>query len=322
MRNWLALTLAFAALLAAAATAAPSTLTFRVFADTGVRLTDVVWTGTQFLYVENTTNVVYAAPPQGSPSHVFAAMPKVVEESRCRVSPGAHGFAAGDVYCHAPDNAIYRIGSDGSVTLFVRLPDDTRSDGAMDFDRVGRFGYALLVATGTSGTPEPAGGDLYAVSAAGAVRRVGAYPGPGGADELIVAPAAFGAGAGQVVLVVDAGAFGQLVVMDAQGRTRTIASLPDGPNPIAYVAPPAKRATAAPRGLYLTDTTTTDVFFVAAAQLKPYVGDLIVGSEIKGWLWVVRPRPNGKGLQTVRLAATLPPPAATGYDLEGATYVP
>jgi hypothetical protein len=110
--------------------------------------------------------------------------------------------------------------------------------------------------------------------------------------------------------------------MDAQGGTRTIASLPDGPNPIAYVAPPAKRAPAAPRGLYLTDTTTTDVFFVPAAQLKPYVGDLIVGSEIKGWLWVVRPRARGKGLQTVRLAATLPPSAATGYDLEGATYVP
>jgi hypothetical protein len=322
MRLLQLLALALAALIPAAATAAPGPLQLSVFANTGVRLTDVVWTGTQFLYVENTTNAVYAAPPQGTPSRAFASMPRVVEETRCRLSPGAHGFPAGDVYCHAPDNAIYRIGPDGSVVPFARLPDDTRSDGAMDFDRVGRFGYALVVATGTSGAAEPAGGDVYAVSAAGAIRRVGAYPGPGGADGLVVAPATFGTGAGQAVLTVDAGAFGQLVVMDPQGRTRTIASLPAGPDPIAYIASPAKRAPAAPRGLYLTDTTTTDVFLLPAAQLKPYAGDLIVASEIKGWLWVVRPRANGKGLQTVRLAATLPPPAPTGYDLEGATYVP
>ena len=51
-----------------AASERPS-LHFRVFARTGIRLTDVVWTGTQFLYVENTTNAISAAGPAGTPVH-------------------------------------------------------------------------------------------------------------------------------------------------------------------------------------------------------------------------------------------------------------
>jgi len=304
---------------ATAAAAGPKPLQVRVFADTGVRLTDVVWTGSQFLYVENTTNRVFVAGPLGAPVQPFASMPNLVEETRCRLSPGAHGFAAGDVYCHAPDNTIYRIGADGSVMLFAKLPDDSVSDGALAFDTVGRFGYALVAATGRSGAAEPSGGDVYAIGAAGAVRHVGLYPGPGGADEIVIAPARFGNGAGQLVLTVDAGNRGSLVLMDALGRTRTIASLPDGPDPIAVVAPPLRHPRASPPpGLYVTDTGSTDVLFVSAAQLAPYAGDIVVGSEAKGLFWVVRPRPHGRGLQTLLLPTSLP--AAT-YDLEGATYI-
>jgi hypothetical protein len=246
-------------------------------------------------------------------------MPSFVEETRCRLSPGAHGFAAGDVYCHAPDNTIYRIAGDGSVTVFATLPNDSVSDGALAFDTVGRFGYALVAATGRSGAAEPSGGEVYAVDAAGGVRHVGSYPGPGGADEIVVAPARFGNGAGQVVLTVDAGNRGALVLMDALGRTRTIASLPDGSDPIAVIAAPPRHPRASPPpGLYFTDTGTTDVLSVSAAQLAPYVGDIVVGSEAKGLFWVVRPRPHGRGLQTLRLPTTLP---AMTYDLEGATYI-
>jgi hypothetical protein len=302
-----------------AAAAGPRPVEVGVFAATGVRVTDVVWTGAQFLYVENTTNRVFAAGPAGSPVRLFASMPNLVEETRCRLSPGAHGFAAGDVYCHAPDNTIYRIGVDGSVTVFAKLPTDSVSDGALAFDTVGRFGYALVAATGRSGAAEPSGGDVYAVDATGAVRHVGSYPGPGGADEIVVAPARFGNGAGQVVLTVDAGNRGALVLMDALGRTRTIASLPDGPDPIAVVAASPRHPRASPpAGLYVADTGSTDVLFVPAAQLARYVGDIVVGSEAKGLFWVVRPRPGGRGLQTLLLPTTLP--AAT-YDLEGATYV-
>jgi hypothetical protein len=302
---------------AAAAAAGPRSLQLRVFADTGVRLTDVVWTGSRFLYVENTTNRVFAAGPQGAPVRPFASMPNVVEETRCRLSPGAHGFVAGDLYCHAPDNTIYRIGPDGTVSVFAKLPDSSVSDGALAFDTVGRFGYALVAATGRSGAAQPSGGDVYAIDPAGAVRHVGSYSGPGGADEIVVAPARLAAG--ELVIAVDAGDHGTLVLMDARGRTRTIATLPDGPDPLAIVAATPRHPHASPPpGFYFTDTGSNDVFFVPAAQLAPYVGDVIVGSEVKGLFWVVRLRPHGRGLQTLLLPTSLPP--AT-YDLEGATYV-
>jgi hypothetical protein len=309
-----------AVLLAASAAGAAATpkIEFRVYADTGIRLTDVVATSSRFLYVENTTNTVYSAPLSGAPLTVFAQMPKEVEETRCRLSPGTHGFAAGDIYCHAPDNTIYRISADGSsVQAFAHLPDTSVSDGALAFDTVGKLGYALIAAGGRSGGATPVGGTVYAIGANGAVRTIGTYAVPGGADELAIAPSSFGTGSGQVVLSVDAGSSGALVLMDAQGRTRTIATLPDGPNPIVVVqAPPRHRRTTPPPGLYVTDTASHDVFFAPASQLRPYAGDLIVGSEVKGIFWAVQPR--GHGFRTVRLPATLP---GTHFNLEGAVYV-
>src|SRR5205085_9547932 len=153
---------------AATASASASTVHFQVFARTGLRLTDIVWTGRQFLYVDNTTNRVAAAGPSGMPLRPFAQMPRQVEETRCSPSPGAHGFAAGDLYCHSPDNKIYRISPDGkTVTDFAVLPHSPRSDGALTFDTVGAFGYALLAATGRSGAATPAGGSVFAIDPAG-----------------------------------------------------------------------------------------------------------------------------------------------------------
>src|SRR6476619_446673 len=90
--SWLVLVAVTVAVpaLATRAAAGVTPIPVSVHAHTGIRLTDVVWTGTRFLYVENTTNVVWAA---GSPPSKFASMPELVEETRCRMSPGAHGFA-------------------------------------------------------------------------------------------------------------------------------------------------------------------------------------------------------------------------------------
>jgi hypothetical protein len=300
-----------------AGAAKPAPIAFRAFADTGRLLVDVLWTGRQFLYVENTTNAIFAAEPAGTPVTPFADLPDEVEETRCRVSQGAHGFRAG-IYCHAPGNAIYRIGLGGSpVELFAQLPDTATSDGALAFDTVGRFGYSLIAATGRSGGATPAGGTVYAIAPSGAVRTIGAYDGPGGADELAVAPAKFGTGSGQVVLTVDAGpTVGTLVMMNPQGRTRTIARLPDGPNPIATVTASKRGASPVPRGLYVTDTFSHTVFLAPAAQLAPYVGSLVVGTESKATFWIVQP--NGRGFRTFKVPATFP---ITSFNLEGATYV-
>jgi hypothetical protein len=306
------LLLAVVVLVIATSADAATPITLRVYAHTGLRLADVVWNGSSFLYVENTTNTVWR---EGSPPTLFASMPKLVEETRCRMSPGAHGFPAGSVYCHAPDNAIYRIGADGKVETFARLPSTSVSDGALAFDTVGRFGYRLIAATGRSGAPTPSGGTVYAIAPDGVVATIGGYRGPGGADELVVAPATFGSAAGQVVLAVDAGAKGgSLDTMNARGRTRRLATLPDGPNPIVVV--PAHPQRGGKRGLYVTDTNSTNVFYAPAALLAPHAGSIVVGSEIKAFFWAVRPK--GAGFTVRRLPWRVP---GSKLNLEGAAYV-
>ena len=116
------------------------------------------------------------------------------------------------------------------------------------------------------------GGTVYAIATSGAVKRISAYSSStkGGADEMVVAPAGFGTGAGQVVLTVDAGPRGALVLMDARGRTREIATLPDGPNLIVAVPATAGRGRlAARRGLYVTDDAAGWNFTLEGAT---YVG--------------------------------------------------
>ena len=54
----------------------------------------------------------------------------------------------------------------------------------------------------------------------------------------------------------------------------------------------------------------------AAAQLRRFTRNVIVGSEIKGWFWVVRPA--GRRYRTTRLRTNL---RARAYNLEGAKYV-
>jgi hypothetical protein len=289
----------------------------RVFADTGVKLTDVLWTGTRFLYIENTANTVWSAGSAGAPVQRFASMPRQTEETRCRLSPGAHGFAPGALYCHAPDNTIYRISADGSkVTTFAHLPETTTADGALAFDTTGRFGYDLIAATGRSGKANPAHASVYAISPSGHTRLVADYDAIGGADEVMIAPKSFGTAGGAAILTVDAGSTGDVIAVSPNGLVRRLARLPDGPNPIVAVPASVSRAGGAPAGLYLTDTNSRRVFFAAASQLARYAGDLVVGTELKGELWVVRPQ--GDGFVTRLLRTSLP---SAKYNLEGATYV-
>jgi hypothetical protein len=307
---------AAALVVAVSANAPVATLHFRVFAGTGLKLADIAWTGRGFLYLENTTNTVWAAPAAGKPLTVFASMPREVEETRCRVSPGNHGWAPGVIFCHAPDNTIYRLTADGrSVTVFAKLPEVAVSDGALAFDSTGGFGYRLVAATGRSGAPAPGGGSVYAIDRAGSVQRIGHYAGPGGADEVEVAPPRFGVAARTVLVPVDAGATGRLVAMSANGTSRVIARFSDGPNPIAAIVPsPLRGDTHA--GLYVTDTLSGNAYVAPASELRAYAGEVIVGSEIQGLFWVIRP--HGRAYEVVRLPSTL---RGKHYNLEGMAYV-
>ena len=291
---------------------------FRIFAHTGLRLTNIAWTGQQFRYVDNTTNRIWTAGPSGQPLTLFATMPRQVEETRCRISPGAYGFSAGDTFCHSPDNKIYRISPDGrEITVFATLPLVGRSDGALAFDTVGQFGHALIAVTGRSGGPTPRGGSAFAIAPTGAVRRIGRYDTPGAADEATIAPPGFGTAAGQLLLTVDAGKSGSLVAMDARGRARTLAALPDGPNPVAFLAPGRASASGpAQPGLYVTDTLSRAVYFAPAAEVVPSAGNIILGSELLGRFWTVQP--HGASFAVVELPTNL---AGSKYNFEGAVSI-
>ena len=297
------------------------TLKFRVFANTGHKMDAIVWTGRRFLYVENTANTIWSAPSAGVPVHQFASMPKLSEETRCVLSPGTHGFRAGVIFCHSPDNKIYEISGDGgSVTVFATLPVPSSdvSDGALDWDSGGGFGYQLVAATGRSGSGQPPGGAVFTISARGVVRQVGRYSGPG-ADEVLVAPAGFGSAGGQALLTLDGGTnSGALVAMNASGKTRTLSMLPGGLNPIAAIPanPPKQTKQAPPAGLYVTNDSNPYVYFVAASQLAGYAGDLIVGSETKAQFWVVVP--HGKSFRALPLRHNL---RGRNYSLEGCVFV-
>ena len=302
---------------AAGAAPAPS-ISFRVFAAPGLPMDNIVWTGSKFLYVENTANVVYSAPAAGLPLAAFAFMPDEVEETRCVLSPGAHGWPAGVLFCHAPDNRVYEISASGSVKLFatVPVPVPPPADGALAFDTVGPFGYRLVAATGRSGAPTPRGGAVFTIGPSGDVKGVGTYDEPGGADEVAIAPAGWGTAAGEALLTVDAGSSGgSLVAMDARGRTRVLARFPDGPNPIAII-PKHMRTSGTPApGLYVTDDETKNVFFAPASQLARFGGDVVVGSEIQARWWIVEPR--GKGYALVALRSN----QHGTFGLEGCTLI-
>jgi hypothetical protein len=316
-----ALALAAAAALAAAgaSAAAAPTLTFASFAHTDLPLGQVVWTGTSFLYLAENLPQVETADASGANVHLFATIPGGLggEEIRCAVPVIA--YWPDGIYCHTPDNRIFRIARDGSsLTQLARLPGGP-SDGGLVFDSTGKFGYALLASTGGSAS---SGGDVYAVRRDGRVQHIGSYPGTGGADSLAMAPGQFGRASGLLLLSIDQDSVsGRVLAIDRKGNVQVVASgLGNGDNPIVAIPPAPKTrpaGSAAAPGLYIPNTNTMDVYFAPAAQLVPYAGQVLVGTELGGSFWLIRP--SASGFATEPVAVQLP----TGdLNLEGAAYVP
>ena len=317
VRRLAVLGLLLVSLAAPGAASAPKPVSFSVFAKTGLPLGDIAWTGERFLYVAERTGKIAASGPAGTGLATFASLPAEYEEMRCVPSPGHHGWAAGDVYCHAPHGGIWRVGADGSTSAFGTLPDTKLQDGALAFDTAGGFGYALLAASGGSASQ---GGTVYALKPAGGVRRVGAYPGPGGAENLELAPASFGSASNQLLLAIDArGKGGRVLAMAPGGAVRTLVTFQYGINPIVVIGGGDAPRGAARPGLYLTDTLAKNAYFAPAAQLASYAGAVFVGREKgRALFWIVRPA--GKGFSSLRVHSNLErlPPS---WNLEGAIYV-
>jgi hypothetical protein len=307
--------------LAASTPAAGPTLSFSTFAVTGLPLGQVVSTGSGFLYLTENSAEVDAVDATGAGMHPFATFPGTLggEEARCVVPVIA--YWPDGIYCHLPDNGIYRIARNGSsMALIAQLPGSVPSDGALAFDSSGKFGYALLAATGGSASN---GGEVYAVRRDGRVQDIGGYPGPGGADEIAIAPSRFGPASGRLLISIDEDSkSGRVLAIDRMGNVSVVASgLGNGDNPIVAIPPaPKTRAAGSPAaGLYVPDTNSTAVYFVGADVLAPYAGQVLVGSELGADFWLIAPNRAGTGFVTRQLTAVLPDGSP---NLEGAAYVP
>ncbi len=299
------------------ATAGTPLLHFSAIARTTLPQDTIVWDGTAFVYGGEAQRILMASDAQGQHVRPFITLPRNRGEIRCVASPGAYGFAAGAIYCGTADGEIYRIGSDGhSLSVFARLPTKIASDGELVFDTGGSFGHALLAASGGSST---SGGAVYAVASSGQVRRIGGYSGPGGADNIAIAPPGFGPLAGQVLISEDqVNRHGRLLAMDPAGSVHVLLTgLANGLNPLVVITGvhQGRRQGPAP-GLYLSEWISRRALFAPAAQLQAYVGDVLVGTEHGGQLFVVQP--SGGGYRAIPLQSNLQPPKVY---LEGATFI-
>jgi hypothetical protein len=307
------LVLGIAVLCSASAAAATPRVDVRPLAKTDLPLGDVVWTGGHLLYVAERTGQIDQGGPGGGHLRPFVTLPREGEEVRCAPAPPGHGFPAG-LYCHTAQNNIYRVSSGGRVVPFARLPERRTSDGALAFDTIGRFGYALLVPTGRS--DDHHGGAVFAIGPRGAVTKVGSYPGPGGAENAAIAPTGFGTASGDLLLTTDkARSEGRLLAMDRRGRVSTIATVRgDGLNSLAVL--PAADADGRHSGVVIADTHSRVAWLLPAARLRPLAGDVIVAAELRGWIFVVEPMAGG--YRTLRLRTNL---TGSQYNLEGATVI-
>jgi len=318
--GWLVILLAL--LVAPAATpATPPALHFTIFAHTDLPLGQVTWTGREFLYPSENLGRIEAANANGSSVRQWAAIDQGGEEMRCSVPPNL--YWPDGVYCHTPDNRVIRFTPDGtSFTELARVPSSANSDGALAFDTSGQFGYALLVATGGSAS---SGGDVYAIRKDGRVQTIGSYPGPGGADEIAVAPAKFGSASGWLLLSIDQDHVeGRVLAIDRKGDLTTIATgLGNGLNPIATVSLPGRggRPAGSPAsGFYIADTLSQDVIFAPAPTGPDALSSstVLVGTELTGQFWLIGPKTGG-GFEVSPVTTDLP---AHDWNLEGAVYVP
>ena len=298
----------------ASAVAAPPRVHVRPLAKTGLPLGDIASTGGHLFYIAENTGQIDESGLAGRPLRPLVTLPREGEEVRCVPAPTGHGFPAG-LYCHTARNTIYRVTTAGRVVLFARLPERRTSDGALAFDTTGRFGFALLAATGRS--DDHHGGAVFAIGRRGAVTKVGSYPGPGGAENAAIAPTGFGTASGDLLLTTDkARSEGRLLTMDRRGRVSTIATVRgDGLNSLAVL--PAAHTDGLRPSVVIADTHSQVAWLLPAARLRPFAGDVIVAAELRGWIFAVEPVAGG--YRTLRLRTSL---TGSQYNLEGAAVIP
>jgi hypothetical protein len=209
--------------------------------------------------------------------------------------PGSQcAFHRDDVYALDPGTTpgVIRIGARGRVGRFTDFPAGSFPAG-VEFDRVGTFGFRLLVTVRVGSKTT-----LYAVDCRGRSRVI-TRQGPPVEGGITVAPKTFGGFAGNLIAPDEAS--GNIFAFDARGRVRLVVAsgLPAGGDvgveALGFVPGPLGRRGAA----YLADpaspgapTPGTDNLLVGrgadrrGARLRP--GDLVAATEASARTLVIR----------------------------------
>jgi hypothetical protein len=215
-------------------------------------------------------------------------------------------FRRDDVFALDPISkpGVVRIDGQGKSHRFADLPAGVFPSG-ITFDRIGRFGYRLLVtATAAQKTA------VYAIDCAG--RQTVVANGPGVEGGIAVAPASFGRFGGMLVAADEVA--GKIFAFGAKGTVQEIADpgLPHGGDigveALGFVPRRVGRLAGylADLGAPGSPTTGSESLLVlpprdlARARLRP--GDLLVATEASATTIAVRCRPRC----SVRRVATGP----------------
>jgi hypothetical protein len=206
---------------------------------------------------------------------------------------------------------------DGKTVIQIgAIPTPHGSDGGLAFDTTGVYGHVLLASTGGS---DAGPGAVYTVSANGTSHLLGNYAGPGGVEQLAIAPPHFGAVSGQVLLTIDQhDHHGRLLAMDPHGNVQTLVTgLTWGLNPITPLTPgQAPVVNGVAPGLYMADYESHNVFYAPGNGLAQYTGDLFLATERRGFMYVLQAQGNGYHLQPLTTNLKAP-----NYNMEGVAYI-
>jgi hypothetical protein len=161
---------------------------------------------------------------QAAPAYVAGSgEPYVALVGGARVPGAGCGFAAGDVYALDLDAgpSVVRVAADGATSTLAALPGLGLLDG-IAYDATGRFGHRLLVTATDAGRTT-----VVELDCRGRVRELtrAAPPLEGG---IVVAPASFGAFAGDLIAPDELS--GRILAVAPDGRLRVVAEsgLPSG----------------------------------------------------------------------------------------------
>jgi len=249
--------------------------------------------GGLFLFRPGGAPVPFARGPQGYPG--AGGEPYIALGSGRAVRNAGCSFRRDDVFVLIPGAtpAVLRVDRSGRSHPFATLPPGTFPSGIAS-DRVGSFGYRLLVMTTASGKAT-----LYAFDCRGRGRSIAAGA-PVVEGGLAVAPPTFGQFGGALIGADEAS--GRVYAFGPGGRTRVVVAsgLPAGGDigveAVGFVPPGLGRQSTA----YLADlgspgspTSGSDSLLVltaAVVRTQLHAGELVVATEAGAKTLAVRCR--------------------------------